>query len=76
MSILMKHDVLQYKSQRGKENVYVCVPLGAIPCIVRYTHSMTILEYKSVYNVQLEEVIIVRSCFTNHDPSNNADNFR
>ena len=26
-------------------------------CIVRYTHSMTILEYKSVYNVQLEEVI-------------------
>ena len=54
----------------------VCVPLGDIPCIFRYTHSMTILEYKSVYNVQLEEVIIVRSCFTNHDPSNNADNFR
>ena len=56
--------------------MYVCVPLGDIPCIFRYTHSMTILEYKSVYNVQLEEVIIVRSCFTNHDPSNNADNFR
>ena len=24
--------------------------------VARYTHSMTILEYKSVYNVQLEEV--------------------
>ena len=38
--------------------MFVCVPLGYIPCIFRYTHSMTILEYKSVYNVQLEEVII------------------
>ena len=38
--------------------MYVCSPLDDILSIVRYTHSMTILEYKSVYNVQLEEVII------------------
>ena len=37
----------------------------------RYSHSMTILEYKSVYNVKLEEVTlshIVRQMKTNDDP--------
>ena len=38
--------------------MYVCALHDDILCIARYTHSMTILEYKSVYNVQLEEVII------------------
>ena len=39
----------------------------------RYSHSMTILEYKSVYNVKLEEVTlsvchIIKQMKTNDDP--------
>ena len=37
----------------------------------RYSHSMTILEYKSVYNVKLEEVPlshIIKQMKTNDDP--------
>ena len=43
--------------------------LDDILCVVRYTHSMTILEYKSEYNVQLEEVIVVNSSVPNHNPT-------
>ena len=39
----------------------------------RYSHSMAILEYKSVYNVKLEEVTlsvchIIKQMKTNDDP--------
>ena len=52
-------------NEKGK---YVSCVIGDIVCIVRYTHSMTILEYKSAYNVQLEEVIIVNRSVSNHNP--------